>query len=134
MLKNPEYGWCEFLLFDFYGTPSYLTNVPVDLLRAFVDYFKRGTGIAWFDEEDSQFTLIMNPYSLFIIFEGDKVVTYDLSWMDPKKLAQELIEDITNDFDKWSEWTNDMCENTIIKNKKYINFLIAELKDLIQKK
>jgi hypothetical protein len=40
MISNPKYGWCDFKIEDnnsneFFGTPSYITNVPVDLLQAF---------------------------------------------------------------------------------------------------
>lgn len=51
MINNPKNGWCDFDLGYFHGTPSYLTNVPIDLLSAFKDYLYSGTGICWFDEE-----------------------------------------------------------------------------------
>ena len=37
MISNPKHGWCNFKLRTFEGTPSYLTDVPVDLLKAFID-------------------------------------------------------------------------------------------------
>lgn len=49
MISNPEHGWCDFVLGDFYGTPSYITNVPVDLLQAFSDAIHNGCGMAWFN-------------------------------------------------------------------------------------
>ena len=47
MISNPKHGWCNFMLSDekdnlFVGTPSYVTNVPVDLLQAFLDYKTKG--------------------------------------------------------------------------------------------
>lgn len=50
MISNPKNGWCDFNLGDFHGTPSYLTNVPIDLLIAFKEYLYLGAGICWFDE------------------------------------------------------------------------------------
>jgi len=32
VISNPKSGWCDFYLGDFEGHPSYLTDVPVDLL------------------------------------------------------------------------------------------------------
>lgn len=32
MISNPKNGWCNFKLGDFEGTPSYITDVPIDLL------------------------------------------------------------------------------------------------------
>ena len=51
MISNPKHGWSNFDLKVFHGTSSYLTDVPVDLLNAFIQYHTTGTGIAWFDEE-----------------------------------------------------------------------------------
>ena len=53
MISNPRFGWCNFELGDFKGSPSYLTDVPVDLLDAFIDYHTKGYGVAVFDEEGS---------------------------------------------------------------------------------
>lgn len=38
MISNPKHGWSNFDLRVFHGTPSYLTDVPVDLLNAFIQY------------------------------------------------------------------------------------------------
>ena len=36
MLSNPKAGWCELKIGNFKGTPSYLTDVPIDMLTAFI--------------------------------------------------------------------------------------------------
>lgn len=56
MIYNPRFGWCNFKLGTFFGTPSYLTDVPVDLLDAFINYYEKGSGTVVFDEEGSHFT------------------------------------------------------------------------------
>ena len=73
MISNPKHSWCDFKIEDdnnnvFFGTPSYVTNVPVDLLQAFLDYKIKGQGIAWFNEEGTEFTLIL---TMFIITENE---------------------------------------------------------------
>lgn len=94
MISNPKHGWCNFELGDFKGTPSYLTDVPVDLLNAFIDLHTKGSGVAWFDEEGTEFTLVLTPYSMFIIEEKEEPVLHDFSEMNIKDLEKELIEDI----------------------------------------
>ena len=64
MISDPRYGWCRFNLGTFEGTPSYLTDVPVDLLDAFLDYHVKGCGTAWFDEEGTEFTLVLTPQTV----------------------------------------------------------------------
>ena len=101
MISNPKNGWCNFKLGDFEGTPSYITDVPIDLLDAFIDYYKRGYGLAYFDEEGSEFTLLLTWYGIYIIEEKDdtKVHTfYNLSISD---LAKDVIIDISSNLDGW---------------------------------
>ncbi len=78
MITNPSCGWCEFQLGNFRGTPSFLTDVPIELLEAFLNYKLTGRAMVWFDEEGSEFTLVMNPYSIFIIEEKEESVLHDI--------------------------------------------------------
>lgn len=108
MISNPKHGWCNFKLGEFEGTPSYLTDVPLDLLRAFIDYHTKGCGIAWFDEEGTEFSLILTPYSLFIIEErNENPVLHDFSEIMIKNLEKELIEDIESDLNGWANFITD---------------------------
>lgn len=104
MISNPKHGWCNFQLGDFNGTPSYLTDVPVGLLDAFINYYKTGYGVAVFDEEGASFTLVMTQYnsSIYIIEEKDSPVLHDLSDFQIEDLKKELINDIEQDLTGWS--------------------------------
>lgn len=105
MISNPKHGWCSFKLGEFEGTPSYLTDVPLDLLCAFIDYHTKGCGIVWFDEEGTEFSLVLTPYSLFIIEErGNNPVLHDFSEMNIKNLEKELIKDIESDLNGWANF------------------------------
>ena len=55
MIKNPKHGWCTFSLGTFVGTPSYLTDVPMDLLSVFINYFENGYSAVVFNEEGTDF-------------------------------------------------------------------------------
>ena len=102
MISNPKYGWCNFKLDDFEGHPSYLTDVPVDILDAFIDFYTKGLGIAYFDEEGTDFMLILSPYSVFIIEEKDKPILHCYKDIDVMELENELINDIESNIDKWA--------------------------------
>ena len=134
MISNPKYGWCDFKLGTFKGAPSYLTDVPVDLLDAFIDYYTKGQGMAWFDEEGNEFTLVINPYSLFIIEEKAESVLYDFSEMNVEKLAKELINDIEKDLTGWSEFLTDDDQEEIKLHRDAIRQRIAKLKKKLERK
>lgn len=129
MISNPKHGWSNFDLKVFHGTPSYLTDVPVDLLNAFIQYHVTGTGIVWFDEEGTEFTLVITPYSLFIIEEKDEPVLHDFSEMDIDNLEKELIEDIEKDLTGWSEFITTGDIDEVIMHRDEIRNKITMLKE-----
>ena len=137
MISNPKHGWCDFKIEDdnnnvFFGTPSYVTNVPVDLLQAFLDYKIKGQGIAWFDEEGTEFTLVLNPYSMFIITENEDCEgrLYDFSELNIDNLIKELIQDIESDLTGWSMFYCGCDDEEEIKaNRELIRNLICQLKE-----
>lgn len=110
MISNPKNGWCNFKLGDFEGTPSYLTDVPVDLLAVFIDYHKSGYGIAYFDEEGNDFYLLITGYSVYIIGENGYTSFYDFKGISVKDLESEAINDIKSDLEGWSKFS---CENDV---------------------
>lgn len=134
MISNPKHGWCDFDLRSFHGSPSYLTDVPVDLLNTFIQYHATGTGIAWFDEEGTEFTLVITPYSLFIIEEKDEPVLHDFSEMNINNLEKELIEDIEKDLTGWSEFITNYDREEVIMHRDEIRNKIAMLKELRDKR
>lgn len=133
MISNPKYGWCDFDLKSFHGSPSYLTDVPVDLLNAFIQYHTTGTGMAWFDEEGTEFTLVITPYSLFVIEEKDKPVLHDFSEIKISNLEKELIEDIEKDLIGWSEFITSDDREEVIMHRDKIRNKIAMLRELTSK-
>ena len=133
MISNPKHGWSNFDLKTFHGTPSYLTDVPVDLLNAFIQYHTTGTGIAWFDEEGTEFTLVITPYSLFVIEEKDEPVLHDFSEINTNNLEKELIEDIEKDLIGWSEFITSDDREEVIMHRDEIRHKIAMLKELTSK-
>lgn len=135
MISNPKYGWCDFELGDFHGHPSYLTDVPVDLLETFISYFENGTGTASFDEEGSEFTLILKHHTILIMEEKETLICHKYSNLDTIDLAKELIFDILRDRYKWCiEFDLHIETNKDIENKlQYIDSLVNKLKEYIDK-
>jgi hypothetical protein len=103
MIKNPKFGWCEFKLWDFNGNPSYMTDVPIDLMECFISYFKTGQGMAWFDEEGSEFTLVLTPYSTYLIEDKEEAVLHVIE-LPVDEMAKELLEDLNKDSSEWLSW------------------------------
>lgn len=135
MISEPKHGWSTFKLGDFEGTPSYLTDVPLDLLDAFLDYHYKGMGMAWFDEEGTEFTLVINPYSLFIIAERDENHTlHDFSELNVGDLEKELIEDIEKDLNGWSEFLTTDEREEMMQHRNDIRQRIAKLREHIKEK
>lgn len=128
MISNPKHGWCNFKLGTFEGTPSYLTDVPIDILTAFIDYHNKGCGVIWFDEEGTEFTLVITPYSLFIIEEKEKPILHDFSEMKIADLEKELIKDIENDLYGWANFITDDDVEEIKQHETEIRQRIAILK------
>ena len=133
MISNPKSGWCDFQLGDFKGTPSYLTDVPINLLNAFIDYYTKGYGVAVFDEEGSFFTLIITSYNLgiFIIEEKDSSILHDFSDFQIEDLEEELIEDIEKDLLGWTKFIVGNTPEEFAEHQNNIKLKIAQLKTII---
>lgn len=129
MIKKPAHGWCTFELGDFKGTPSYLTDVPMELLSLFLRYFSDGQSICDFDEEGSSFSLILNGCSIYIIEEDNQSVLHDFSDFDVSNLASELIKDIEADKEAWIDWLcyDEMSAEERNERRKEIEKKIREL-------
>ncbi len=128
MISNPKVGWCNFELGDFKGTPSYLTDVPMDLLNAFIDYYTRGNGIAEFDEEGSEFTLVLTRNGVYIIEAKDAYTLHAYHDIDISDLAQKLIIDIVSNIDSLCNDFMMSCEPK--KYKCELNKRISKLIEL----
>ena len=132
MISNPEYGWCEFDLGDFHGTPSYMTNVPVDLLECFINYFKYECSCCYFDEEGSDFTLVLTPYEVYIIENKEdepKVRAIDVMIIE---MVKELINDIESNIEEWACFHCGVLDTKVqVQYIKQLRKLIYELEEFI---
>lgn len=133
MLSTPKAGWCELKIGNFKGTPSYLTDVPVDLLTAFIHYYKKGIGTAFFDEEGSEFNLLLSNYSAYIIYvdHENKTTLYEFPDVDIDNLAKELISDIKSNVDSWANFYASSSSCMFWNNKLKLVSLVSDLEELV---
>lgn len=136
MISNPMCGWCRFALENFDWTVSYLTEVPIDLLNAFIDYYTKGYGVTVFDTEGTYITLVMTRYndSVYVIEEEKELVLYDFSKYRVDDLCNELINDIESDL---GDWYNFLYSDDILDIKHFaecIDKKLVELKSIRNKR
>lgn len=130
MISNPKYGWCTFQLGDFLGSPSYLTDVPLELLEAFLNYHENGYGVAVFDEEGPYFTLVLTSYNLgiYLIDEKEEPVLHNFCDFKVEDLERELISDLEGDMNGWANFLTDNDPEEISMHRNEIRQKIARLK------
>ena len=131
MIRNNGNGWGTFKLGEFIGCLSYIEDVPVNLLQAFIDWHDKGSGCAWIDEEGSEFTLVLTPYSMYVVVERNSVELVNLSELKIEEIEKELIDDIECDLTGWSEFLpNDDVEEILFHMDQIQNrlWLLKELR------
>ena len=132
MIANPWCGWCDFTLGNFKARLSYLTDVPIDLLDAFVDYYAKGKGVAYFDTEGTYLTLVLSQYTqdIFLIEDADELVLHTFPDIHINTLCDDLISDIENDFEKWCHFSTSDDED----DARLIQMYLSMLKELRREK
>jgi len=131
MFTKPEHGWTNLQLGNFSDRASYLTDIPIDCLDAFIYSLENNSPIAiYFDAEGWDYHLVSSYYESYIVVSKDKT---DLFLIDGniRDLAKELINDIEMYFDDWVNWEHPFDKNEFIERKNIINDKLTILKSLI---
>lgn len=132
MIRKPEHGWCEFKLGTFKAQASYLTDVPFDLLKSFINHFslKENTCV-YFDREGAEFYFVITFDYCYIISEDDKSELFTINMLD-KDLAHQLINDIKTYIDGWANWECYDPELKVEERKYNLLDLCEELEELME--
>jgi len=130
MITNDRHGWGTFKLGNFTGRLSYIEDVPVDLLQLFIDWHDKGSGCAWIDEEGTEFTLVLTPYSVYVIVERGGVELIDLSELKIEEIEKELIDDIESDFEGWVKFMPSDDIDDVMNHREVIQNQLWLLKEL----
>lgn len=117
MFSKPIHGWTDITIGDFTGRGSYLTDIPMDVLNAFINSLDYSIPASIrFDEEGSEFILVSHYYNTYIILEREKteLISININYLD---LIKEAIKDIEDNLEDWVYWEsyyeldNDDAEN-----------------------
>lgn len=124
MLSRPESGWCDITIGDFCSRASYLTNVPMDILKALNG---TGTPCVCFDAEGWEFYIIFDWCETLIIGYGDPFGQSDEYCVKhfsitKEEIARQVYYDISENLDEWARWEpstrvedkDEVCLNRIV--------------------
>ena len=137
MLTIPNCGWTNIIIGNFSDRASYLTEVPLDCLRAMIYALSNNTDfICVFDAEGWNFKVISDNYRTFVIEEKDSCELITVENITKTILAKELYSDISDNLDKWAEWSFDLREdrNEVLKYRKCLKELLQNLNNLLTEK
>jgi len=138
MLREPKAGWTNIYFGNEYlGCASYITDVPIDLLNAFISYFSQKEKYLGFhvefDAEGYIFGIIQFNNILYEIDTATDSYIPNLKELDPKLLglesysnadevllclAKEVIFDINNYLELWVSWEADEFMSKEEKEKR----------------
>lgn len=136
MLSKPKYGWTDITLGDFTGRGSYLTDIPIDLLNAFINALRDFIPASvFFNEEGSEFTLVSHYDGTYIIVEREdkpELISVDIRFIE---LIKEVINDIESDIKGWADWMCycDLTVEELAERENLLKIKIEELKNLLEK-
>lgn len=137
MLSKPCAGWTKVTIGDFEGRASYMTDVPMDCLIAFINALEYNIPASvLFDEEGSEFTLVTSVDGTYIISEREepKLFVINKGFL---KLVRELINDIEDNLEDWVLWDYDYefhndSEGILNERRNIIKKRVKRLKELLK--
>ena len=116
ILSNLDHGWCDFDLEEFHGKPSYIQYVPMIILNAWEEYQNNGHCIIEFDEEGSEFCVVIwsgfLDKAVILSHRYGRTKCYPLK-ISGKELLRQLVADVISNVDIWAEWCTlgENCSN-----------------------
>ncbi|MEG1564711.1 MAG: hypothetical protein RR365_13440 [Bacteroides sp.] len=138
MLIEPKYGWVTVSIGNWMDRASYLTDVPIDALDAFISSYNRWQpATIKFDAEGWEYIVVIDDYETYIIDYFHDGNLYDKPVLTTVKiskgeLAKELVNDIQSHFDEWVNWcSNDSGTEELPKYEQTLRDKLKTLKDLI---
>lgn len=104
ILTNMSAGWCNFELNDFKGRPSYIRDLPIDVINGYIEYIRTGHCVIEFDEETSWFSLVIcNENEVYIIAHRNGLEFHSIN-LNANDVLDELFVEIEDNLDDWVNW------------------------------
>lgn len=135
MFSKPIHGWTNIEIGDFTGVGSYLTDIPMDTLDAFITSLDCSIPASiYFNEEGSEFILVSHYNSTYIIVEREKteLISIDIDYLE---LIKEAVKDIEDNLEDWVYWESfyelyseeaDKRRFTLLNKIKKVKLLLEE--------
>lgn len=133
MLSLPEYGWTTFSIGDAKYSLSYLTDIPIEWLKAVIYGLKNYSSFTVYgDCETTDIYCTVTEMFCHVIYSGYKMEpeTFFVN-MTMLDFCKELHADISRDVDAWSDWLRYDDELFRRAHKRKIQSLLDELGALI---
>lgn len=125
IISKPKAGWCSFDIGGFHGTPSYIRAVPIDILIGIANFLENGNCIITFDEEGSEFHLVLTEHESFLITVKE-VPKFMILGKDPNVVAALLYDDIMSNLDAWLDWLSED-----VRDREYYSHWVRRLEKKI---
>jgi hypothetical protein len=130
MFTKPECGWTNVQIDDFTEQASYLTDIPIDCLEAFINALNNHlpAAVEFDGEEVGQYMLVANNSDSYIITEGKELRIFDKTKLE---IAKEIFNDFKTHFDDWCGWgySEDYRENNTSVIQQKLNELECAIKE-----
>ena len=135
--SNLNAGWADLKIGKFKGKCSYIQNVPFIVLMAWEEFQDLGYCIIQLDGEDAEYEIIITEH-------GVKIFTYDYSGshfctlkefethQQKYHLLKDLVMDIVDNVDEWSDWLC-MCDKNTIHYNDVFNKYKLDISNKIKK-
>lgn len=145
MFIKPQYGWTTLttpLITDGNNEKinwdiSYTTNVPVEVLSAFINFYKTYMPqVVEFDMEEDGYgcMVISHPSNIHLFNSFDNLPVIYQATAPFAEVVQECIDDFQTNIDEWATFYFSITdEEEYKKNKDNIISLINELKHISKK-
>lgn len=104
MITYTGAGWSILTIGDVTIAPSYVTDVPFDILEAAITYKHTGCASIYFDCEGSAATLIFTPWDVFMIVEEGYPELKHFNELYPTDVINELVDDIVDNKNAWVDF------------------------------
>lgn len=135
ILSNVLNGWCDFEIGkDICFSVSYITDVPLDVLDAILDYSKKMTCLVTFDGEGFIVSLLITETTTFILVDDNEYKCFVIDCISPKVIIKNLFYCIKDNVSSWAKFLVDYdgsnekeLENKILKKIKEIENVYSNL-------
>ena len=129
MLDKPEHGWSRITIGYWSERCSYLDDVPMDLLNAFILTLTYGTpSFVRFDAEGWEYLIVFSANSVEIfteeatdVYYSSPIYRYEYIPINLRKLASELLSDVRQDIKAWSLWNANISNTELFEWSRAVN-------------